>query len=853
MPNRPPKFFLSFFRWFCHPDLLKYIEGDLLEIFENNTEEKGLIKAKLFFAAEVIRLFRPGIIKPFFNFRTNNSGMIKHNILITIRNFQRHKLTFFVNLIGLTSGLTCALFIYLWVDYEYSIDKFHAHDQQLFRLVSDVNGSETLLNTSCIFADRLKEEIPEIESCVNSSWGTVDSYLSVKDEFLPFKGEFATPEFFNLFSYKLTIGEPNTVLSRPKSVVISEETALILFKSTDVVGKSVDWTWYNYQETLEITGIFTGTPINSSEQFDFVISFDVFEERFQERITRGNRNARSFFKLTEGTDTATINAKIKDYIIRNSENPTDFPFIIPFSSYYLNNQYENGKTQGGRIVYIQLFIYLAIIILIVACINFMNLSTARASTRLKEMGIKKVIGSDRRSLIFQHFSESLMINIISGIVAIGLVLTFLPEFRAITGKAIYLTADPFLISIAVTIIFTSGIFSGIYPALYLSGFSPILVLKGKFNGTFKDQWLRKGLVIFQFCISLILIVAVLIIQDQVSFLRNKDLGYDKNQLISLSTKGLDIDKRISFIAETKRLPGIANASGITHALFGAQRSTADLQWQGKNPETLIWFDQGYVYYDMLELLEIPMLYGRSFSKDFRNERNKVILNETALKNTGITDPIGKTINIGEQAYEIIGVTKDFHYHSLHKEIRPTIITFSEILAKIVVKIGVENEQLAISSLEKLYNKFNSSYPFEYTFHDQDYQQKYITESRVEELSKYFAGLAIIISCLGLFGLATFSVEQRTTEISIRKILGASSNSLFYLLSKDYLILISMAILIGIPTAIVFMENWLQNFAYHLDLNWHGFFVAVCCIFILSFLVISIQVIKASIASPVKRI
>ncbi len=853
MKHNPPKFFLRFFRWFCTPDLLTYLEGDLLELFENNVVDKGYSKAKFYFALEVLRLFRPGIVKPFFKYKSNSTAMFRHNILISLRNFQRHKLTFLINLIGLTSGLTCALFIFLWVDHEMSMDKFHTKDQEIYRLVNDGNGNETLLNSNSILVDRLADAIPEIEYAVNSSWSTIDSYLSKDGEFIPLRGEFATSKFFDLFSYPLVSGETQKALERPKSIILSETAAFKIFKSIDVVGNTVNWSWYNYQDTLQITGVFKDIPSKSSEQFDYVLSFDVFEARFGERIERGQHNTRSYFKLIKDTDPTIVERKIRAFIVDNYEDYSNPPFLIPFSSYYLNNKYENGKTQGGRIVTVKLFIVLALMILLIACINFMNFSTARASTRLKEMGVKKVIGSNRKSLIFQHFSESILMNLFAGMVAFGLVITFLPEFREITGSAIFLKPSVTLIVTFILIILASGLFSGIYPALFLSGFSPLSILSGLKSSDFHGKWLRKGLVIFQFCISLVLIVAVVVVQHQVDFLSSKDLGYNKTQLISISTKGLSRNKRIPFIEEIKRLPGIENVSGITHALFGAQRSGANLTWKGKDPENRIWFDIGYAYYNMLEILEIPILYGRTFSDNFGNESDKAIINETALKITGLQNPIGETIKIGERPYEIIGVTKDFHFHSLHDHIRPTIFTYNEFATRIVAKINAQNEQKALQGIKKVYSELNPAYPFEYTFHDQDYQQQYITERRTATISKYFAALAIIISCLGLFGLITFSVAQRKKEISIRKIMGATPSTLFYLLSKDYLALIATAVVIGLPISYTFMDKWLQNFAYHMQLQWHGFILAIGCILILSLLVICIRVIKLSVASPIQKL
>ncbi|MEM1134630.1 MAG: ABC transporter permease [Bacteroidota bacterium] len=849
----PPKYALKFLRWFCREDYLEEIEGDLTEVFERQYETSPK-KAKWKFSWSVIRYFRPDFIKSFkSSYHPNLFAMLRHNLLLTFRTYKRYKSSFFINLVGLSSGLACTLLIYLWVNDELSIDKFHENDQQLYRLVSNSISSKTLLNTSKVFAELLVEEMPEIEEAVFSSWGTIDSYLSSEDDFFNVKGEFGTEAFFDFFSYELIEGNKQHVLNNTKSIVLSESLALKLFQTTEnIVGKRLAWQWFSYEEDVFVTGVFKDLPANSSMQFDYVLSFDVFEEHFRERIERGNQNVKTYFKINKNADIEHLNDKLYAYVKANYENASIFPFVIPYSSYYLYGSFENREQVGGRITYVQLFSIVALFILLMACINFMNLSTAKASRRLKEIGVKKAIGANRKMLIFQYFTESITTAFLALTVAFLLVVIALPFFNQLTGKQLVFGFNLQIIFSAFGITMLAGLIAGSYPALFLSSFSPLAVLKGIKQSYFGDAWIRKGLVIFQFTLSVILITGVIIVYKQIELIQNKNLGYESDHIISFKPQGWVSANQETFITEAKKITSVTNASSIFHALFGGQASTADIQWEGKDPDETIWFEHGRVNYGMLEMLDMELLEGRYFSRNFKTDTAKIILNETAVNIMGLQDPIGKTVEISGSKWEIIGVTKDFHFESLHEKIKPTFLRLSRNWARsIVLKIAAGKEREAIAQIEQLHKKLNPGFPFEYKFFDQDYEVLYQAEERVATLSQYFAVLAILISCLGLFGMVAFTTERRIKEIGIRKILGSSEIGIVYLLSGSFTKMVLIAILVALPLSYFIAAKWLESFAYRIDLTWWYFVIAGILALLIAWITVGLQTVKAAYINPVK--
>ena len=482
----------------------------------------------------------------------------------------------------------------------------------------------------------------------------------------------------------------------------------------------------------------------------------------------------------------------------------------------------------------------------------MNLSTAKASRRLKEIGIKKVVGADRKQLIFQFLSESLLLTLCATVLAVVIALLLLPAFNQITGKQINLHFDTTIIIYFIAIILCTGLLAGSYPALYLSKFNPLSVLKGKLNTSVAEVLSRKGLVVFQFTLSTILIVAVMVIYQQIQLIQNTDAGYNKNNILRLSAEGNIRGKEEAFIAALKNIPGVVNASSTYHKMIGRGYCHAGMEWQGKDPDNDVFFEAFEVDYDFIETMGMKMREGRTFSRSFGGDSTKIILNETAVKAMGLKDPVGKTIRRFGRNMQVIGVVKDFHFESLHEPIKPCYM-FLWPGNTIVASVQANNQRQTIAAIERLYGKYNPGFPFTFNFLDEAYQKQYDSETRVSALSKYFAGLAIVISCLGLFGLAAFTAQKRRKEIGVRKVIGASVANITTMLSKDFLRLIFISLAIALPASWWLMSNWLQSFAYRISLTPYVFVIAGISVILITLFTISFQSIKAAMANPVKSL
>ena len=852
MELHPPKYALKFLRWFCREDYLEEIEGDLVEVFEKQYEQSP-DKARWKFTWSVIHYFRPEFIKSFKrNHTLNYAAMFRHNLLLTYRTFKRFKTTFFINLIGLSTGLACALLIYLWVHDELSIDKFHEKDSRLYQLMEHriLDGEIGLSTwTSGLTAPTLEEEMPEVEhavACFNLKGYT----LSVDNKDIQATGQYVGEDFFEMFSFPLIQGDAGQVLTDRSSIVISKTLAKNLFNTTEnVVGKTIEW---QHEEQYQVTGVFEDVPRNSSMQFDFVLPFKIYLEDAGWATRWRTSWPLTYALLKPGADVDQLNEKIADLIERktNGEITHRILFAAPYSKTYLYGNYENGQQAGGRIEYVRLFSVIAVFILIIACINFMNLSTAKASRRLKEVGIKKAVGAGRSALVFQYLGESTLMAMLSLVVAIGLVLLFLPQFNQITGKQLYLPFDASLVLSFLSITLVTGLMAGSYPALYLSAFNPVKVLKGKMNKSVGELWARKGLVVLQFTLSIILIVSMLVVYKQIEFVQNKHLGYEKDNVLYFNRLGLEKGNLETFLSEIRKLPGVLGASSIGHDMTGHIASTYGVQWPGKDPNDITEFEMMPINYDMIELLGIEMKEGRRFSRDFATDTAKVIFNEAAIEHMGITDPIGKVVKLWEEEREIIGVVKDFNFESLHEEVKPVVLWLAPWrTSNIALKVEAGRERETIDQLQSLFRTFYPGFPFDYQFLDQEYQQQYIAEQRVSTLSKYFAGLAILISCLGLFGLAAFTAERRIKEIGIRKILGSTDVGIVFLLSSDFTKMVLIAILIALPVSYLLVKNWLEGFAYRTDLQWWFFIGAGLIALLIAWFTVGLQTVKAARINP----
>jgi ABC-type antimicrobial peptide transport system permease subunit len=755
------------------------------------------------------------------------------------------------------------LLIYLWVNDELNIDKFNKKDSQLYQVMENAklsNETTTQAYTPDLLAETLAKEVSEVEyaAAVTPSFFFGKIPISTADRKFKAVGEFASKDFFNVFSYHLIQGNKNKVLSAGNSVVISKQLALRLFGTTEnVIGKSIDYELLQFRNQTVVSGIYEDVPSNSSEQFDFVLSFGAWLDlckAIHRPVNWDNHAPYTYIILKKGTDIARFNNKISGFIKSKFSYSNVNLFARPYSAGYLYNKYENGKQAGGRIEYIHLFSIIAIFILIIACINFMNLSTAKASKRIKEVGIKKAVGAPRKALVFQYLGESIFMSLLSLILALVLVELLIPEFNIITGKHLSLNFEANLIIPFLGITLFTGLVAGSYPALYLSGFNPVLILKGKLNSSTGEQWARKGLVIFQFTLSVIFIVAVLVVYKQMEFIQTKNLGYNKDNIIYFDKEGKITEHQDAFISGLKNIPGVINASGVSQNLIGPNSTTIGVTWEGKNPKDIVQFTDLNVDYGMIETLGIKMKAGRAFSRDFGSDSTGIIFNEAAIKIMGLKDPIGKVVNLWGKNVHIVGVTKDFNFESLHENVKPFLFILSPKRTIIIMaKIMAGREQETINKIQALYQSYNPGYSFDYKFLDEDFQAQYVAEQRVAQLSRYFAGITVIISCLGLFGLAAFTAERRRKEIGIRKVLGAGDFRIVYLLSGDFTKLVLAAIVIALPVAYLIAKYWLYSFAYRINLEPWYFFSAGLAALLITWLTVGVQAVKAASANPIKAL
>jgi len=853
MKTHPPKYALKFLRWFCREDYVEEIEGDLTEVFEKQYEQAPG-KAQWKFTWSVIRYFRPEFIKSFkTHYNPNHTAMFRHNLLLTYRTFLRYKMSFFINLIGLSTGLACALLIYLWVHDELSVDKFHEKDARLYQIMEQGRTSEGIWTgnyTAGLLAETLAEEMPEVEYAVASRLRRENKTLSVENTHIKATVLYANQDFFNTFSYGLIQGDKDQVLTDKSFVVISEELAMNLFNTTEnVIGKVII---FEHDRQFQVSGVFKGTPANSSMQFDFVLSFEVYKEIDPNVLNWSYNLATVYVVLREGTDIEEFNDKIANLEKSKRDDSNSTLLARPYSEGYLYGNYKNGVQVGSRIEYVRLFSIIAIFILLIACINFMNLSTAKASRRLKEVGVKKAIGADRKTLVYQYLGEAMLMAFLSLTIACLLVVLFLPQFNQITGKQLVLSFDVTLILTVLGITLFTGLVAGSFPALYLSGFNSVTILRGKLNTSIGEVWTRKGLVVFQFALSIILIVGVLVVYKQIEYVQTKNLGYDKDNILYFEIEGRVEENLETFLSEVRNMSGIVNASSIGQNIVGSGLNSFSIDdWEGK-PEDKIFpsFEMRPVTYDMIEMLDIEMVAGRTFSRNFSAEDSKIIFNEAAIEMMGLEDPIGKVITIQGTQLEIIGVTKNFHFASLHEEVSPLFFVLRPSWTnKIMAKIEAGRERETIEQLQQFYQEYNPGFPFAYQFLDQDYQTLYAAEQRVSTLSKYFAALAILISCLGLFGLATFTAERRLKEIGIRKILGATDLGIVRLLSGDFTKMVLVAIVIALPISFFIAKNWLEGFAYRIDLEWWFFAGAGLLALLIAWFTVGLQTVKAARVNP----
>ncbi|HEV3412900.1 MAG TPA: FtsX-like permease family protein [Puia sp.] len=793
--------------------------------------------------------------------------MIRNYLKLAWRNLLKDRQFSLLNLLGLSVGLACALLIGLWIADEWGMEKYNPNDDRLYQVMTNSktsNGLQTGMYTPGILARSLRAEYPEIQDAsevLPASWfndpSTPSGVVAYGDKKLNATPQFVDSNFFHLFTCPILEGDKSRLFADKKGVFLSSSLAERLFGTTqDLIGKVIHFDQYDFTGEYEIRGIFQPNPPNASEKPDLLFNFDLALEKRPGLKEWGNSDPHTFVLLKPGANLAAFNGKLSHYLVAKLGGKDKYPqlFLSKFSDRYLYDHFENGARSGGRIVYVRLFSIIAIFILIIACINFMNLATARAAHRAKEVGIRKVVGAGRGNLILQYLGESILLSFVSLLVALAICELLLPVFNHITGKELTLHFAPPVVLGLLGITLLTGVFAGSYPAFYLSAFRPIAVLKGTLKTSWAELWTRKGLVVFQFTLSILFIAGVLIVYRQVAYIQSRDLGYNRDHVIDFNIPvqfdSAYLVRAASFVNELNNIPGVVNAGSHSHNLTGDHGGISGLKWPGKPADLNIEFANIEIGQNFLQTIGIKLKAGRYFSQNMDRE---IIMNETAIKAMGLKNPIGTVIHFWDQTKEIIGVAADYNFESLYQPVKPAFFWCHPVTNYVSVRVKTGAEAQTIAAIRKAYMRFNPGMAFEYKYLDEKYQKLYASEIRIDILSRYFAGLAILISCLGLFGLAAFTAGRRQKEIGIRKVIGASVIQLVYLVSKEFLWLVALAIVIAFPLAWLGMNYWLNEFTYRTRITADLFWLTGATVILITLLTISYQSISAALANPVKSL
>lgn len=802
--------------------------------------------------------------------------MWRNYLKLAFRNLKKSKLYSAINIFGLSSGLLAFLFILLYVQDELSYDNYSPYADRIYRV--DFHGrlgdqEIASAQNAAPLCPTLQAEYPEVEAFVR--FRDRGSYL-VKQGNKHYREDdiiFVDSTFFKVFGIPLIRGNADEALRSPNSIVITQAIAEKYFGIEDPIGKALV---LDNDASYQVTGIMEETPHNTHFHYDFVMSLNTLEESGNTQW--GNFNFNAYILVQKGTDVEALETKIQEVLVTHF-GPEIEKYVgvswdeflaagnfgryelTPLRRIHLYSDLEDELEANSDVAYIWIFSLIGLFILFIAGINFMNLSTARASTRAKEVGVRKVVGAARYSLIQQFLSESLLISFISGIIALLSVWILLPYFNALAGKElpILLTRTAGFISLAVAITLTLGILAGAYPAFFLSAYGPIKALKGQVEGRQKKSLLRSGLIVFQFLITTALIIGALVVYRQLDYVQNKKLGFDKEQVLILNDAYALRDNIQPFKEKMLQNSAVKKVS-VTGFLPVPSYRNSSSYFKGTSAaqENAILFNNWYVDHDYIETFDMEMVEGRSFSRDFPADSMAVMINEKSAEFWQGEDPIGKLIsgydNDDELVhYKIIGIVKNFHYESLRNRIDPLILFLGENSGAISMRLQTDDVNGFVNFLKTGWDEMAPGQPFAYNFLDDRFDRMYRSEQRIGRIISVFTVLAIFIACIGLFGLATFAAQQRRKEIGIRKVLGASLSGLVGLLTKDFLGLVAIALLIAIPLAWFGMYRWLSNFAYSTELEWWIFAVAGFGALLLAFITVSFQSLKAALANPVKSL
>lgn len=862
----PPRFMHRFFRWFCHPKLRDYIEGDLAELYAERLETSGKRKADMRFIIDVMLLFRPGIIKPIKEYRNlNQYDMFKNYLKVSFRNIFKNKGYSLINITGLATGLAVAILISLWIWDELSYNKYHAHYDRIAQVMQhqNFNGKiATHMSVPHVMSDEIKNNYGnDFKYVLQSSW-TGGHILTVGEKNFSKKGNFFEPEVIDMLSLNMLYGS-NDALKDPHSIILSESVAKIYFGDTDPMNKLVR---IDDKFDVKVTGVYEDLPYNTSfREMAYILPWDLYlianEWILKQSDPWGSNFTQSFAQLADHADMNEVSAKIKDVKLKKldefEKRYQPQVFLQPMSNWHLHSEFKDGINIGGRIEFVWLFGIIGLFVLLLSCINFMNLSTARSEKRAKEVGVRKSIGSMRSQLVAQFFSESLLVVTIAFFISLAFVQLSLPFFNEIADKKItILWSNPYFWLGGIGVSLFTGLIAGSYPALYLSSFQPVKVLKGTFRVGRFASIPRKVLVVIQFTVSVTLIIGTIIVFQQIQYAKNRPIGYERNGLINIFMSTPDIHTHFEAVRkELKDMNAIVDMTESTSPTTQNWNTNGGFEWQGKDPALAVDFPNDGVTHEYGKTVGWTFVQGRDFSREHVSDSLAFVINEAAAQFLGFKNPIGETLTWNQKPYKIIGVIKNMVVESPYDPIRASVFHISSEQENVLIlKLNPAlNPRESLSKIENVFKKYSPASPFEYTFVDEVYGKKFGDEERVGKLATTFAILAIFISCLGIFGLASFTAEQRTKEIGIRKVLGASVINLWQMLSKDFVILVIISCAISIPVSYYLLHQWLQKYEYRTGIGWWVFIASASGALLITLFTVSYQSIKAAIANPVKSL
>ncbi|HYE53790.1 MAG TPA: ABC transporter permease [Chitinophagaceae bacterium] len=772
-----------------------------------------------------------------------------------LRILRKNKGFSLLNLVGLSLGMSCAVLILLWVYDEVSYNKFHSNHSTLYQVIENQTYEGKTYTFNALpgpFSKAVKAELPEIKYSTRADWGS-NLLFTLGENSLYERGYYADPDFLKMFSFKLLKGSPE-ILDDPTSIILTDKMAEKFFGKDDPIGKTLK---INNDKLVTVKGIVQEPPLNSTLRFSWLASFQVYEDQNQWLSAWGNNGIQGFVQLKEGTDPAQVNKKLYDFIQKKDETAIARPFLLSMNDWRLRSRFEEGKPAGGRITYVRLFTVIALLIIVIACINFMNLATARSEQRAREVGVRKVMGAGKGMLVRQFMGESIIMAFVAMVIAALLVLLALRPFNGLVQKELEFNFSNPVISIGFPVLaLLCGLLAGSYPSFYLSSFNPVTIFRGMRIGKNSSvAMIRRGLVVTQFVFSIGFIISTIIIYQQIQHVKSRQLGYDKENLVLLSLRG-KMQERFEPIKNDLLASGmVRNAAMSNSRVLELNSSSQDFSWQGKDPSKQVLISTEWVSPEYISTMQMELKSGRDFNQNAAQDSTNVIVNETFAQVMGKEDPVGEILQRDGQQLRIVGVVKDFLFNDMYKKPDPMILFCQPTSTNrmlVSVKAG-QDMQRVIGKIESVLAKHNPGYPFEYRFLDEEFNKLFSSEMMIGKLSRLFAILTIVISCLGLFGLAAYTAERRTKEIGIRKVLGASLPNVITLLSKDFLLLVAVAAIIAFPVAWWAMNSWLESYTYRIHISWWVFGAAGVMALVIALCTVSFQAVKAGLSNPVKSL